>query len=108
MSKFEGTVEDIVFRNDQNGWTVAAIKLDGDNISASFKLTLGDAPADLFGGGELGPILKQITADGTRIVLPNSGIIHEIPATQINADDGTPLFEISPNRFGAIRSFESA
>ena len=30
MSKFEGTVEDIVFRNDQNGWTVAAIRLDGD------------------------------------------------------------------------------
>ena len=30
MSKFEGTVEDIVFRNDQNGWTVASVKLDGD------------------------------------------------------------------------------
>ena len=30
MSKFEGTVEDIVFRNDANGWTVASIKLDGD------------------------------------------------------------------------------
>ncbi|MDO4867675.1 MAG: ATP-dependent RecD-like DNA helicase [Clostridia bacterium] len=30
MSKFEGTVEDIVFRNDQNGWTVAAVRLDGD------------------------------------------------------------------------------
>lgn len=29
MSKFEGTVEDIVFRNDQNGWTVAAVRLDG-------------------------------------------------------------------------------
>ena len=30
MSKFEGTVEDIVYRNDQNGWTVASVKLDGD------------------------------------------------------------------------------
>ena len=30
MSKFEGTVEDIVYRNDQNGWTVASIKLGGD------------------------------------------------------------------------------
>ena len=30
MSRFEGTVEDIVFRNDQNGWTVASVKLDGD------------------------------------------------------------------------------
>ncbi len=30
MSKFEGVVEDIVFRNDQNGWTVAAVRLDGD------------------------------------------------------------------------------
>ena len=29
MSKFEGTVEDIIFRNDQNGWTVAAVRLDG-------------------------------------------------------------------------------
>ncbi len=29
MSKFEGTVEDIVFRNEQNGWTVAAVRIDG-------------------------------------------------------------------------------
>ena len=29
-AKFEGTVEDIIFRNDENGWTVASIKLDGD------------------------------------------------------------------------------
>ena len=29
MSKFEGTVEEIVFRNDQNGWTVASVRLDG-------------------------------------------------------------------------------
>ena len=35
MSKFEGTVEDIVFRNDQNGWTVAAVKLDGDRSRIS-------------------------------------------------------------------------
>ena len=35
MSKFEGTVEDIVFRNDQNGWTVASIKLDGDRSRIS-------------------------------------------------------------------------
>ena len=35
LSKFEGTVEDIVFRNDQNGWTVAAVKLDGDRSRIS-------------------------------------------------------------------------
>ncbi|MBQ8088919.1 MAG: ATP-dependent RecD-like DNA helicase [Clostridia bacterium] len=29
MSKFEGTVEDIVFRNNDNGWTVASVRLDG-------------------------------------------------------------------------------
>ena len=29
MATFEGTVEDIVFRNDQNGWTVASVRLDG-------------------------------------------------------------------------------
>ncbi|MBE5772952.1 MAG: ATP-dependent RecD-like DNA helicase [Clostridiales bacterium] len=35
MPKFEGTVEDIVFRNDQNGWTVASVKMDGSGrISA--------------------------------------------------------------------------
>ncbi|MBQ6373138.1 MAG: ATP-dependent RecD-like DNA helicase [Clostridia bacterium] len=36
MSKFEGTVDSIVFRNDANGWTVASIRLDGsrDSISA--------------------------------------------------------------------------
>ena len=35
MSKFEGTVEDIVYRNDENGWTVAAVKLDGDRARIS-------------------------------------------------------------------------
>ena len=29
MSKFQGTVEDIVFRNETNGWTVISFKLDG-------------------------------------------------------------------------------
>ena len=29
MSKFEGTIEDIVFRNEENGWTVASFHLDG-------------------------------------------------------------------------------
>lgn len=29
MSKFEGTVEEIVFRNDANGWTVASFRIDG-------------------------------------------------------------------------------
>ena len=28
MSKFEGIVDNIVFRNDENGWTVASIRLD--------------------------------------------------------------------------------
>ena len=35
MSKFEGTVEDIVYRNDQSGWTVASVKLDGDKSRIS-------------------------------------------------------------------------
>lgn len=35
MSKFEGTVEEIVFRNDANGWTVASLRMDGSGrISA--------------------------------------------------------------------------
>ena len=36
MSKFEGTVESIVYRNPENGWTVASVRLDGSkgNISA--------------------------------------------------------------------------
>jgi len=29
MPKFEGTIEEIVFRNDTNGWTVASFRLDG-------------------------------------------------------------------------------
>ena len=29
MSKYEGTVESIVYRNDENGWTVASLKVDG-------------------------------------------------------------------------------
>ena len=35
MSRFEGTVEDIVYRNDQSGWTVASVKLDGDKSRIS-------------------------------------------------------------------------
>ena len=35
MAKFEGTVEDIVFRNEQNGWTVAAVRLDGSGRTSA-------------------------------------------------------------------------
>ncbi|MEE1199668.1 MAG: ATP-dependent RecD-like DNA helicase [Christensenellales bacterium] len=35
MSKFEGTVEDIVFRNVQNGWTVASVRLEGSGRIAA-------------------------------------------------------------------------
>ena len=35
MPKFEGTVEDIVFRNDTNGWTVISLKMDGSGRSSA-------------------------------------------------------------------------
>lgn len=35
MSKFEGTVEDIIFRNEQNGWTVASVRLDGSGRTSA-------------------------------------------------------------------------
>ena len=35
MSKFEGIVDNIVYRNDDNGWTVASIRLDGSRGSIS-------------------------------------------------------------------------
>ena len=35
MSKYEATVESIVFRNDQNGWTVASLRLDGSKGAIS-------------------------------------------------------------------------
>ena len=35
MSKFEGTVEEIVFRNDSNGWTVISFKLDGSGRTSA-------------------------------------------------------------------------
>ena len=35
MSKYEGTVDSIVFRNDANGWTVASVRLDGSRGSIS-------------------------------------------------------------------------
>ena len=35
MSKFEGTVEDIVFRNDANGWTVASFRIDGSGRTSA-------------------------------------------------------------------------
>ena len=33
MAQFEGTVDNIVFRNDTNGWTVASRRLDGSRGS---------------------------------------------------------------------------
>ena len=35
MSKFEGTVEEIVFRNETNGWTVASFRLDGSGRTSA-------------------------------------------------------------------------
>lgn len=35
MSKFEGTVEEIIFRNETNGWTVAAFRLDGSGRTSA-------------------------------------------------------------------------
>ncbi len=35
MSKFQGTVEDIVFRNETNGWTVISFKLDGSGRTSA-------------------------------------------------------------------------
>ena len=35
MSKFEGTVEEIVFRNEANGWTVASFRLDGSGRTSA-------------------------------------------------------------------------
>ena len=35
MSKFEGTVEEIIFRNEANGWTVASFRLDGSGRTSA-------------------------------------------------------------------------
>ena len=35
MPKFEGTVEEIVFRNDANGWTVISFRLDGSGRTSA-------------------------------------------------------------------------
>ena len=35
MSKFEGTVEEIVFRNETNGWTVVSFRLDGSGRTSA-------------------------------------------------------------------------
>lgn len=35
MSKFQGTVEDIVYRNDANGWTVASFRIDGSGRTSA-------------------------------------------------------------------------
>ena len=35
MSKFEGTVEEIVYRNEANGWTVLSFRLDGSGRTSA-------------------------------------------------------------------------
>ena len=35
MAKFQGTVEEIVYRNDANGWTVAAFRIDGSGRTSA-------------------------------------------------------------------------
>lgn len=46
MPKFEGTVEEIVFRNDQNGWTVAAFRLDGSGRTSAVGILPFLAPGE--------------------------------------------------------------
>ena len=35
MPKFEGTVEEIVYRNETNGWTVLSFRLDGSGRTSA-------------------------------------------------------------------------
>ncbi len=54
MSKFEGTVEEIVFRNDANGWTVVSFRVEGSGrISAVGILPFLNAGEHVVLDGEL-------------------------------------------------------
>ena len=54
MSKFEGTVEQITFRNDTNGWTVISFNVEGSGrISAVGILPFLNAGEQVILDGEL-------------------------------------------------------
>ena len=54
MSKFEGTVEEIIFRNEANGWTVVSFRMDGSGrLSAVGILPFLSAGEHVIFDGEL-------------------------------------------------------
>ena len=98
MSKFEGTIESIVFRNDENGWTVASFHMDrSESISAVGIMPFLAAGENVILDGELtehreyGRQIKvssyEVTLPQTRSALEKylgSGLIKGIgPATEI-------------------------
>ena len=46
MSKFEGTVEEIVYRNEANGWTVLSFRLDGSGRTSAVGILPFLAPGE--------------------------------------------------------------
>ena len=68
MSKFEGTVEEIVFRNDVNGWTVISFNVEGSGrISAVGILPFLNAGEQVILDGELVDGINDIN-NGTEFV----------------------------------------
>ena len=72
MPKFEGTVEDIVFRNDQNGWKVASVRLDGSGrISAVGVMPFLSTGEHVIFDGEL---VERILAPGEQLVVDTGNV----------------------------------
>ncbi len=122
MSKFEGTIESIVFRNEENGWTVASFHMDrSGSISAVGIMPFLAAGENVILDGELtehreyGQQIKvssyEVTLPQTRSALEKylgSGLIKGVgPATAklIVKKFGTEtldIMEAEPNRLTEI------
>ena len=122
MSKFQGTVEDIVFRNETNGWTVISFKLDGSGrTSAVGILPFLNAGEHVILDGELvqhRDYGEQIKVSGYEVLRPDtksgvekylgSGLLKGVgPATAklIVAHFGAAaldILEAEPNRLTEI------
>ncbi|MDE7405264.1 MAG: ATP-dependent RecD-like DNA helicase [Clostridiales bacterium] len=127
MEKLTGSVEEIIFRNDENGWTVLSLDSNGEPVTVAGTLppvTPGDC-VELEGEFVLHPKFgMQFKASGARLSMPHtvygiikflgSGLIEgvgEKTAARIAEKFGSKTIEVmenSPERLAEVKGISAA
>ncbi|MDE6201677.1 MAG: ATP-dependent RecD-like DNA helicase [Clostridiales bacterium] len=127
MEKITGSVEEIIFRNDENGWTVLILDSNGDQVTVAGTLppvTPGDC-VELEGEFVLHPKFgMQFKASGARLSMPHtvygiirflgSGLIEgvgEKTAARIAEKFGSKTIDVienTPDRLAEVKGISAA